>query len=78
MPEQITDGTVLRWTDSDGSTALFTTDHETCGDADALAVMAIPHEVQGGVYLTPANARALIAFLQDALRYADDGEVRRA
>lgn len=57
----------LRWTDCDGSVALFTTDLETCGNADAVAVMAIPHEVEGGVYLTPADARALIHFLESAL-----------
>ena len=65
----------LRWTDEDGSVGMFTSDRETCGDGDAVAVMAIPHEVQGGVYLTPKDARALVGFLQSALRHHYEGNV---
>jgi hypothetical protein len=60
----------LKWTDADGSQALFTTDDETCGDA--LAVMAIPVEFEGGVYMTARNARDLIRFLERALKVASD------
>jgi hypothetical protein len=63
--------TDLRWTDDDGSEALLTTDDETCGDGDALAVLAITKEVYGGIYLTPDDARKVIAFLSKALTHAD-------
>jgi hypothetical protein len=59
----------LTWTDDDGAVALFTTDPETCGESDAVAVMAILRDAgTGGVYLKPQDARALIHFLKSALR----------
>ena len=59
--------TEFRWTDCDGSEVLVTTDRETCGDEDAVAVVAFLHEVEGGAYLTPSQARGLIVFLEGAL-----------
>ena len=58
----------MTWTDADGSKALLTTDAETCGDSDAVAVLALLEEREGGIYLTPDDARAVVEFLQEALR----------
>lgn len=58
----------LEWTDEDGARIMFTTDNETCGEGDALCVVAVLDDAQtGGVYMQPEDARQLIGFLQAAL-----------